>query len=73
MDINLEQARLTLGLEQPEMAQAMGVRRRTWLNWERGERRITAAPLRLLKTLLWLQSIDMFDKYFAFFKITPKK
>lgn len=64
-----KQARLTLGLNQTEMAKAMGVSRGTWLKWERAEdgRQITAAPAQLLKTLLWLQSIDMLDIYLTFF------
>jgi len=68
MTINPKQARLTLGLNQTEMAKAMGVARSTWLNWERGERDITAAPARLLKTLIWLQSIDKLDIYLHFFQ-----
>ena len=67
MHINPKQARLTLGLNQTEMARAMGVSRSTWLHWEREERTINAAAERLLKTLLWLKSIGMFDKYIKFF------
>ena len=62
-----KQARQTLGLNQTEMSKAMGCSRSTWLHWERGEREINAAALRLLKTLLWLQSIDKFDIYLTFF------
>jgi transcriptional regulator with XRE-family HTH domain len=65
--IHPKQARLTLGLNQTKMADAMGCSRSTWLHWERGERDITAAPARLLMTLLWLQSIDILDIYLTFF------
>ena len=67
MSLNPKQARLQLGLNQTEMSRAMGVHRNLWLKWERGESRITAAPERLLKTLLWLQSENLIDKYFTFF------
>jgi DNA-binding XRE family transcriptional regulator len=67
MTINPKQARLTLGLNQTEMANAMGVARGTWLKWEREEQGITAAPSRLLKILLWLQSINMLDAYLKLF------
>ena len=67
MTVNPKEAREILGLNQTEMAKALGVARNTWLKWERGERDITAAPSRLLKTLLWLQSVNMLDKYFTFF------
>lgn len=65
--ISPKQARLTLGLNQTEMAKAMGVSRGSWLKWEREEQGITAAPSRLLKTMLWLQSQNLLDKYFKFF------
>ena len=65
--VNPKQGRITLGLNQTEMAKAMGVSRSTWLHWERGERDITAAPARLLKTLLWLQSTGNIDIYLTFF------
>ena len=65
--LNPKQARLTLGLNQTEMAKAMGVHRGTWLKWERGEQDISAAPAQLLKTLLWLQSNSMLDIYLTFF------
>lgn len=61
--INPKQARLKLGLSQPEMTKAMGVARGTWLKWERGERDITAAPCRLLKTLLWLHEKGLLADY----------
>ena len=67
MTINIKQAREFLGLSQTDMAKAMGVDRGTWLKWERKEQGITAAPTRLLKTLLWLQSINMLDIYLNFF------
>jgi DNA-binding transcriptional regulator YiaG len=62
-----KQARESLCLNQTEISKAMGVSRSTWLHWERGEREINAAALRLLKTILWLQSIDKLDIYLQFF------
>ncbi len=67
MSMDPKQARLTLGLSQTEIAKAMGVSRGLWLKWERGEQGITAAPSRLLMTLIWLQSVNMLDKYLIFF------
>lgn len=64
---NPKQVREFLGLNQTSMAKAMGVHRNTWLKWERGEQDISAAPSQLLKTLLWLKSIDMLDNYLTFF------
>lgn len=64
---NPKQAREALGLNQTQMSKAMGVSRSTWLHWERGERDISAAPARLLKTLLWLQSNGNIDIYLTFF------
>ena len=69
--IDPKHARETLGLNQTEMAKAMDVSRGLWLKWEREEQGITAAPSRLLKTLLWLQSVDIFDKYLMFFDKNP--
>lgn len=60
---NPKQARETLGLTQTRMAQSMGVHRGTWLKWERGEQTISAAPSRLLETLLWLKSKGLFSEY----------
>jgi len=65
--LNPKQARITLGLNQTEMSKAMGISRGLWLKWEREEREITAAPSRLLKTMLWLQSKNLLDKYLKFF------
>ena len=67
MSLNPKQARLSLGLNQTEMSKAMGVHRNTWLKWERDEQDPSAAPTQLLKTMLWLQSIDMLDSYLSFF------
>ena len=67
MSINPKNARLTLGLNQTEMAKAMGVHRGTWLKWERGEQDISAAPYRLMLSLLLWQSINMLDIYLTFF------
>lgn len=65
--ISPNQARLTLELNQTEMSAAMGVHRNTWLKWERGEQQMSAAPARLLKTLLWLQANSMLKQYLSFF------
>ncbi len=62
-NIGPRQVRLTLGLNQSGMAGVMGVHRNTWVKWERGEREITAAPARLLETLLWLKSKNLLTKY----------
>jgi len=63
MPINLKQARLTLGLNQTEMSKAMGVARSTWLHWEREERQMNGAAVRLLQVLLWLQSEGVLSSY----------
>ena len=57
-----KQAREKLGLTQKEMAALMSVSRRTWEHWEYGTRRITAAPMKLLSILLWLDSKMMLKK-----------
>ncbi|MCP3943211.1 MAG: helix-turn-helix transcriptional regulator [Desulfobacteraceae bacterium] len=62
--IDIKQARQTLGLNQTQMAKAMGVSRGLWIKWEKGdEQGITAAPTRLLETLMWLHSKDLFSEY----------
>lgn len=61
--VNPKQARLTLGLTQTQMAKAMGVSRGSWLKWEREEQGITAAPSRLLETLLWLDFQNLLPRY----------
>ncbi len=68
--INLKHSREALGLNQSEMARAMGVHRNTWIKWERGEdgRQITASPARLVKTLLWLEDMNLLELYLEFFK-----
>jgi transcriptional regulator with XRE-family HTH domain len=63
MPINPKQARITLGLNQTEMAKAMGISRGLWLKWEREEQRITAAPQRLIEALLYLKSVNMLDSF----------
>lgn len=67
MTMSPKQAREFLGLNQTEMAEAMGMHRNLWLKIERGEQGLTAAPSRLLETLLWLKSENLIDKYFTFF------
>jgi len=73
MKINLKQARETLNLTQTKMAKAMGVARGTWLKWEREEQGITAGPYRLLRVLLWLNYVGMFDIYLRKFSGGNKK
>ncbi|MCP4339849.1 MAG: helix-turn-helix transcriptional regulator [Desulfobulbaceae bacterium] len=63
MTANPKEARIALGLNQTQMAEAMGVARGTWLKWERQEQGITAAPARFLSTLLWLKSHNLFDDW----------
>jgi transcriptional regulator with XRE-family HTH domain len=48
-------ARQQLGLNQSEMARALGVARNHYLKWERGEQRITAAPVASINMLLYMQ------------------
>lgn len=50
-------ARQSLGLNQSEMARAMGVNRVTYTKWERGEQRITAGPKTEIDMLLYMHSI----------------
>jgi transcriptional regulator with XRE-family HTH domain len=63
MEINPKQARENLGLNQTQMAEAMGVHRNTWLKWERGEQQISAAPARLIQVFLWLNSKNMLNSF----------
>jgi len=63
MEINPKQARENLGLNQTQMAEAMGVHRNTWLKWERGEQQISAAPARLIQVFLWLNSKNMLNLF----------
>ena len=51
----IKQARQTLGLNQSEMARAMGVNRVTYTKWERGEQVITAGPTAEIEMLLYMQ------------------
>lgn len=51
----IKQARQQLGLNQSEMARAMGVNRVTYTKWERGEQRITAGPQTEIDMLLYMQ------------------
>jgi transcriptional regulator with XRE-family HTH domain len=69
MDLNLKKIRTELNLNQTEMAKAMGVDRRLWLKWERKEQGITAAPTRLLGTLLWLNQNNMLSDFLRHFKV----
>lgn len=48
-------ARQQLGLNQSEMARALGVARNHYLKWERGEQRITTAPVASIHMLLYMQ------------------
>ena len=60
---NPKEARLTLGLNQSEMAAACGVHRSTWVKWERGEREPDAAAVRLIDVLLWIRERHIFIDY----------
>lgn len=57
--ISPEKARLRLGLNQQQMADAMGVHRQTWVKWERGEREMNASARRLLAILVILNDAGM--------------
>lgn len=59
---DLTKARETLSLNQTEMANMMEVNRHVWLKWERGERKISAASLKLVKVLLWLKRNNLLGK-----------
>lgn len=50
----IKQARLSLGLNQSEMAKAMGVNRMTYAKWERGEQSITAGPSTEIEMMLYM-------------------
>lgn len=51
----IKQARQQLGLNQSDMARAMGVVRTLYTKWERGEQRITAGPKTEIDMLLYMQ------------------
>ncbi|MGL4756213.1 MAG: helix-turn-helix transcriptional regulator [Aeromonadaceae bacterium] len=50
----IKQARQSLGLNQSEMAKAMGVNRVTYTKWERGEQSITAGPSTEIEMMLYM-------------------
>lgn len=51
----IKRARQSLGLNQSEMARAMGVHRVTYTKWERGEQVITAGPATEIEMLIHMQ------------------
>lgn len=57
----IKQARQTLGLNQSEMARAMGVNRVTYTKWERGEQSITAGPKTEIYMLLYMHGTGVLD------------
>jgi len=63
-------ARQSLGLNQSEMAQAMGVNRGTYTKWERGEQSITAGPKTEIDMLLYMQQSDVLAGWLAKKKAT---
>ena len=63
MTIEPKPAREYLGLNQTQMASAMGISRGLWLKWERGEQRLTAGPARLIETLTWLKDIGILSLF----------
>jgi len=65
---DIKKARETLGLNKTQMANVMGVSYGSWIKWERGEQAITAAPVRLIKTMLWLELLGLFNEYIWKFK-----
>jgi len=66
-NFNFKEARLSLGLNQSQMSKSLGVHRQTWVKWERGERKPDAVAIRLIDTLLWLNSINMLSDYLEYF------
>jgi DNA-binding XRE family transcriptional regulator len=64
MSIDFKQARLTLGLNQAQMAQTMGIHRQTWVKWERNERKPNATAVRLIELLLWLHKKNLLNLFF---------
>lgn len=56
MTTTIRLIREQLGLSQADMARLMGVDYHTYVKWERGENRITAAPKRFIDLLVWLKS-----------------
>jgi transcriptional regulator with XRE-family HTH domain len=58
-------ARQQLGLNQSEMARAIGVARNHYLKWERGEQRITAAPVSSINMLLYMQQCDVLEGWLS--------
>lgn len=62
-DEQIREARESLGMNQSEMARAMGVHRVTYTKWERGENRITASPATMIRMLLHMQSNGMLKSW----------
>lgn len=59
----IKQARQSLGLNQSEMARAMGVHRVTYTKWERGEQAITAAPATEIDMLMYMRRCGVLDDW----------
>lgn len=55
-DEQIKEARESLGMNQSEIARAMGVHRVTYTKWERGENRVTASPETSIRMLLYMQA-----------------
>lgn len=67
----IKQARQRLGLNVATMARALGVHRDTYSKWERSAQRAPAVAVRLIATLLWLQSIGWFENFLTKFATRP--
>lgn len=62
-DEQIKEARESLGMNQSEMACAMGVHRVTYTKWERGENAITAAPATVIRMLMHMQSKGVLNSW----------
>lgn len=61
--ISPKQIRGLMGVNIKEMCTLMGVTRGTYNKWERFDNIMTAAPKRLLHTLLWLHEMGLLKSF----------
>ena len=62
-----KQARITLGLTQPQMAIACNTTKDTVASWDQGRREPRGPSARLIELLLWLNSKNMLKSYLKIF------
>lgn len=62
-ELTPKQLRRELNLSNCEMAQMLGVRVNTWLSWQSGKRRPSAAAVRLMMVLRWLHREEQLQHY----------